>query len=133
MRKNIITLLCVMALPTLSSAANMREGLWEIQSQADMPGMPVKVQPTVVRHCYTKEDVKDQKRVIASDGNCTVTDLKSSGNKVSWTMKCTGPNAATMTGETVFGSDSYSSVMQMKGGGHSMTTRVKARRVGNCP
>ncbi len=133
MRKSVITLLCVMALPAVSSAANMREGLWEIQSQVDMPGMPVKVKPTVVRHCYTKEDVKDQKKVIASDNSCKVTQMKSSGNKVNWTMKCTAPNAATMTGETVFGTDSYSSVMHMNSAGHSMTTRVKAKRVGNCP
>lgn len=133
MRKAIITLLCVSALPALSSAANMRDGLWEISSRTDMPGMPVKAQPTVVRHCYTKEEVRDQKRVIARDGACTITDMKSSGTRVNWTMKCAGPNPATMTGETVFGDDSYTSTMHMKSGGHSMTTRVKARRVGNCP
>jgi hypothetical protein len=133
MRKSVITLLCVVALPAVTTAANMREGLWEIQSQMDMPGMPMKVKPTVVRHCYTREDVKDQQRVIARDSNCKVTELKSTGSKVSWTMKCTGKNAATMTGETVFGTDSYTSLMHMKSGDHSMTTRVKAKRVGNCP
>jgi hypothetical protein len=47
-------------------------------------------------------------------------------------MKCTGENAATMTGETVFGSDSYSSVMKMNSHGQNMTMKVKGKRLGNC-
>lgn len=132
--KTAVTLLCILAVPVVAGAAQpMREGLWEIQSQVEMPGMPVKMQPTVIKHCYSKDEVKDQKKVIARDKNCTVTDLKTSGNRVSWSMKCTGEQAATMTGETVFAGDSYNSVMQMKSAGHSMTTRIKAKRVGNCP
>jgi hypothetical protein len=134
MKKTIVTLLSILLLPAISYAGNaMREGLWEISSRVEMPGMPMKIPPTVMKHCYSKEDVKDQKTTIARDKNCSVTDLKTSGNKVTWTMKCTGPNAATMTGETVFGSDSYASVMHMKAEGHNMTTKVKGKRLGACP
>ena len=134
MKKSIFTLLCVLLLPATSYAASgMRDGLWEISSRVEMPGMPMKIPPTVTKHCYSKEDVKDQKTAISRDKNCSVTDLKTSGNKVTWTMKCTGPNAATMTGETVFGSDSYASVMHMNSAGHNMTTKVKGKRLGACP
>lgn len=134
MRKSIVTLLSILLVPAISLAANgMRDGLWEISSQVEMPGMPMKIPPRVMKHCYSKEDVKDQKTVISKDKNCSVTDLKTSGNKVTWTMKCTGPNAATMTGETVFGSDSYASVMHMKTEGQNMTTKVKGTRLGACP
>lgn len=132
--RTVVTLLCILTVPIAASAAQpMRDGLWEIRSQVEMPGMPMKVPPTVVKHCYSKDEVRDQKRVIARDKNCTVTDLKTSGNRVSWAMKCTGEQAATMTGETQFAGDSYTSVMQMKSAGHAMTTNVKARRVGSCP
>jgi hypothetical protein len=132
-KKTIVTLLCILLVPAISNAANsIREGLWELSSQVEMPGMPMKIPPTVIKHCYTKEQVKDQKTVINRDKNCTVTDLKTSGNKVSWAMKCTGKNAATMSGETVFGSDSYASVMHMKTEGHNMTTKVKGKRLGDC-
>jgi hypothetical protein len=47
-------------------------------------------------------------------------------------MKCTGEHAATMTGETVFGSDSYASVMKMKSQGQDMTMKIKGKRLGNC-
>jgi hypothetical protein len=133
MKKVIAALLCILVVPAMASAADsIRDGLWEISSQVEMPGMPMKIPPTVMKHCYSKDDVKDQKKFIAREKNCSVTEMKSSGNKVSWAMKCTGENAATMTGETVFGSDSYTSVMHMKTQGHNMTTKVKGKRLGDC-
>jgi Protein of unknown function (DUF3617) len=115
------------------AAPDMREGKWEITSTIDMPGMPMKIPPTVISHCYTKDDIKDEKRVVAGkNSDCTVTDVKKSGNKVSWKMKCTGKSKGTFDGETIFGKDSYTSTMNMKSEGRSMTTKVKARRIGAC-
>lgn len=115
------------------AAPEMREGKWEIKSTMDMPGMPYKIPPTVVTHCYTKDDVKDQKKVVTNkNSDCTVTDMKTTGNKVTWKMKCTGKSKGTFSGETVFGKDSYDSTMKMQTEGHNMTTKVKAKRIGNC-
>lgn len=133
MKKAIIIILAVLLVPTVSlAAATMNDGLWEVTTQMEMPGMPMKMPPSVMKHCYTKNDVSDQKKIISRDKNCTVTDMKTSANKVTWKMKCTGENAATMTGETVFGSDSYSSVMKMNSQGQNMTMKVKGKRLGNC-
>jgi len=133
MRKTLITVLAVLLVPAATLAADtINEGLWEITSQMEMPGMPMKMPPTVMKHCYTKNDVSDLKNIISRDKNCVVTDLKTSTNKVSWKMKCTGENAATMTGETVFGNDSYTSVMKMNSHGQKMTMKVKGKRLGNC-
>ncbi|MDD2335457.1 MAG: DUF3617 family protein [Geobacteraceae bacterium] len=133
MKKSIIAVLVLLLVPAVSFAAKtMQEGLWEITTQMEMPGMPMKMSPTVMQHCYTKSDVSDQKKIISSDKNCSVTDLKTSANKVTWKMKCTGENAATMTGSTVFGTDSYTSVMQMNSHGQNMTMKVKGKRLGNC-
>ena len=130
-------ILVLVSLPTTILAANgIREGMWEITSRMEMPGMPMAMPPTTIKHCYTKADVKDQKKMIARDKNCTVTDLKSAGNKVSWKMVCTGKNAGKFSGETVFSGDSYNSVMKMQsegGKGTSMNMKVKGKRVGNCP
>jgi Protein of unknown function (DUF3617) len=111
----------------------MREGKWEITSSVEMPGMPYKIPPTVVSHCYTKEDVNDQKKVIADNKDCTVTDMKKSGNKVTWKMQCTGKRKGTFSGETIFGKDFYESTMNMQSEGRNMTTKSKARRIGDCP
>jgi len=135
--KHILTVFVLVSLPTTILAVDgMRDGMWEITSKMEMPGMPMEMPPTTVKHCYTKEEVKDQKNVINKDKDCTVTDFKKSGNKVSWKMRCTGKNAGTFSGETVFSGDSYESVMNMQsdaGKGKSMTMKVIGKRVGNCP
>ena len=133
MKKVLVAVLVVLLVPAVSFAAKtMQEGLWELTTQMEMPGMPMKMPPTVMKHCYTKSDVSDQKKIISRDKNCTVTDLKTSANKVTWKLKCTGENAATMTGETVFDSNSYTSVMNMNSHGQKMTMKVKGKRLGNC-
>ena len=138
MRKYFVVLAAVafVALSCISlfAADEMREGKWEITSSMDMPGMPIKMKPTVISHCYTKEDVKDQKKVVAGKNkDCIVTDMKKSGNKLTWKMKCTGKSKGTFSGETIFGKDSYESTMNMQSEGRTMTTKSKARRVGDCP
>ncbi len=134
--KHVLAVLVLVSLPATTMAADgIRAGMWEITSKMEMPGMPMEMPATTVKHCYTKEDVKDQKKVISTEKDCTVTDLKSTGNKVTWKMKCTGQHAGTFSGETVFSGDSYDSVMNMQssgGKGHSMTMKVKGKRIGNC-
>lgn len=133
MKKAIFTILAVLLVPAVTLAADtIREGLWEITTQMEMPGMPMKMPATVMKHCYTKNDVSDQKKIISQDKNCSVTDLKKSSNKVTWKMKCSGENAATMSGETIFAADSYTSVMKMNSHGQTMTMKVKGKHLGPC-
>jgi hypothetical protein len=134
MKKTVIAILSALLLPATSFAAeNMRDGYWELTTTMEMPGMPMKMAPSKIKHCYTKEDVKDQRKAISTDKNCTVTDFKQSGNKVIWKMKCTGQNAGVFSGETIFRGDSYDSIMNMKTQGHTMNVKVKAKRLGSCP
>jgi len=134
MKKITIIILTTLVLPaTIFAADTMREGYWELITTMEMPGMPMKMEPTRMKHCYTREDVKDQKKTITTDKNCTVTDLKQSGNKVTWKMKCTGQNAGVFSGETVYKGDAYDSNMKMETQGQTMKMHVKAKRLGNCP
>jgi hypothetical protein len=134
MKKIVIAIMSTLIMPvTIFAADTMREGNWEMITTMDMPGMPFKMPPTRMEHCFTKEDVKDQKKTISTDKNCTVTDLKQSGNKVTWKMKCTGKSAGTFSGETVFREDAYDSTMKMDSQGQTMNMQVKAKRLGACP
>jgi len=136
-KKHVFAVLVLISLPTTILAADgIREGLWEITSKMEMPGMPTEMPPTTVKQCYTKEDVKDQKNVISRGKSCTMTDFSESGNKVSWKMKCSDKNASMFSGETVFSGDSYESVMTMQSDaskGKSMKMKVNGKRIGNCP
>jgi hypothetical protein len=134
MERIAIAILFTLTLPaTCFATDSMREGYWELVTTMEIPGMPMKMPPTKMNHCYTKEDVKDQRKSISTDKNCTVTDLKQSGNKVTWKMTCTGKNAGVFTGETVYQKDAYDSAMKMQAQGQAMHMKVKAKRLGNCP
>jgi hypothetical protein len=134
MKTVAIAILSILALSFTAFAADtMRDGQWELVTTIEMPGMPMQIPPTRIKHCYTKEDVKDQKKTISTDKNCTVTDLKQSGNKVTWKMKCTGQNAGDFSGETVYKRDAYDSTMKMVTQGSTMNMKINAKRLGNCP
>ena len=134
---SVIAVAVLVLLPAAAPAADgIRPGMWDITSVMEVPGMPMGMPPTTVKHCYTKDDVKDEKKMISRDKDCTVTDFKRSGNKVAWKMKCTGKNAGTFTGESVFSGDSYTSAMKMEsegGKGRTMNMKVNGKRTGNCP
>jgi hypothetical protein len=134
MKKNIVAFIITLALPVTCFAADtMREGYWEITTTMEMKGMPIQIPPTKILHCYTKEDVKDQKKMVTTDKNCTVNDFKQSGNKITWKMKCTGEHSGEFSGETVLKKDAYNSTMKMQTEGQTMNMKVKAKRIGNCP
>ena len=134
MKRIIIALLFALALPAAGFAADtMRDGYWELVTTMEIPGMPMQMPPTKSNRCYTREDVRDQKKTITNDKNCTVTDLRQSGNKATWRMRCTGRNAGEFSGETVYRTDAYDSTMKMESEGQAMNMKVKARRLGNCP
>jgi hypothetical protein len=135
-KMSVLAVVVLVLLPAaVPAAGGIRPGMWEITSAMELPGMPMGMPPTTVKHCYTADDVKDEKKMISRDKNCTVTDFKRSGNKVAWKMKCTGKNAGTFTGESVFSGDSYTSAMKMEseGKGRTMNMKVNGKRVGNCP
>ena len=134
MKKIVIAVLSILSFTATGFAADtMRDGYWELITTMEMPGMPMKMPPTKLKHCYSKDDVKDQKKTITTDKDCTVTDLKQSGNKVTWKMKCTGKNAGTFSGETVYRGDAYDSTMKMQTQGQTMNMKINAKRLGNCP
>ena len=123
-------------IPGAASAAGggMKDGLWEITTSMEMPGMPFTPAPTKVTHCYTKEDLKDDRNVVPKqDGDCKLIDMKHAGNKVSWKMVCTGKSKGKGQGEIAYKGDSaYDGTMKFEMEGMEMTSRYKARRIGAC-
>ncbi len=114
--------------------AGMKDGLWEITTNTEMPGMPYQPAPSTMTHCYTKEDLKDDKQIVPKqDGNCKVTDMKHTGSKMTWKMSCTGDNKSKGEGEIVYkGDTAYDGFMKFEMEGMKITSRYKAKRVGAC-
>ncbi|HET9700810.1 MAG TPA: hypothetical protein VFP70_07825 [Burkholderiales bacterium] len=52
------------AIPSAPGASQeVQPGMWEITSTMEMPGM-LKMAPQMMRHCFTKKDVEDNKKTV---------------------------------------------------------------------
>jgi len=132
-------LLLVVSLPALAQGPR-RDGRWEVKMEMDMPGMPAGMPPMTTTQCVTPEDAKDPQKAVpqggrgrGNPGDCKVSDHKVEGNKVSWSMKCEGPQPMSGTGEFIYGTDSYTGTMKMEGGRGAMTMKYTGKRLGDCP
>jgi hypothetical protein len=117
------------------------DGKWEVTTEMEMPGMPMKMPPAVSTQCITKEEAADPQKAVpkgrvgrgGDDPNCKVADYKIDGNKVTYTMKCEGAQPMTMTGEMIYGDNTYTSTQKMNmGGRETMTMKSTAKRLGDC-
>lgn len=123
----------LLSLPLSAPAADatMKPGLWEVTTTMEMPGMPFQPPPQTVRHCYTPQEVKEQP--VPKDDQCKVTDLKSSGSKVTWKLECKGEMAGKGEGEIIYQGDSaYEGRTRMQTQGMTMAMKYKAKRLGEC-
>jgi hypothetical protein len=59
---------------------------WEITTKMDMPGMPMAMPATTVKVCIPKGAERDPKYTAGK--GCVISDVKTSGNKTSWSMRC---------------------------------------------
>lgn len=126
-----------------------RDGKWEVTMQMEIPGMPAGrgMPPMSVTQCITKEQAEDPQKMVpqppqrgGQESDCKVSDFKTTGNKVTWTVKCTTPQVVDGTGEVTYSGDTYDGAMTtnitMARGGQStpmqMTTKVHGKRVGDC-
>jgi len=115
------------AAPTI----NMQEGLWEITTTVDMPGMPAgMMKPNIFTTCLNrKESVPKGK----NETDCTMKDLKTEGNTVTWTVVC---KDATSKGRITYAGTSYDGMTEttMKEDGKDTTikTTMKGKYLGPC-
>lgn len=108
---------------------------WEITSKMDMPGMPFAMPATTVKVCIPPGGEKDPRRTQDKKSNCEMTDVKTSGNKVSYKGKCVEKDGTmNMEGENTYEHDSYHGIMHMTGKSHGhdmdMKTSYSGKRLG---
>ena len=124
----IIVMLLFLFFAALSSAApNMEEGLWEMTTTVDMPDMPSKSLTNTT--CLTKEKAVPQQ----AESGCTIKDVKTQGNMVTWTVVC---KEGTSTGKVTYAGTTMEGFTEttVKTNGNTMTmkSRMKGKRIGPC-
>ena len=118
---------------SVSAQTPRKDGNWEVTMQVEVEGMPAMPAKTMTQ-CVSKEDVADPQKPLLgrASGNCTVSDHKVEGNKVSWSMKCEPPEAMTGTGEIVYGDDAYTGSLKIVREGRTITMKYAGKRLGDC-
>ena len=101
--------------------------LWEITSSMEVEGMSMPA--STQRSCIAKNDPYKPE---PEDKNCTVRDVRVSGNRTTWKMKCTGKDAMEGTGDMTKTASTLKGVMTMKTQGEQMAMRMSGRIVGKC-
>ncbi len=108
---------------------------WEVTTKMDMPGMPFAMPPITVKVCIPIGGEKNPQLMQKKDSNCQMSDVKTSGNKVTWKARCIH-EGETMngSGESVHEHDSYRGNMHLTGNSHGhaidMTQTYSGKRIG---
>lgn len=114
-----------------SPAVNMKEGLWEITTTVDMPGMPAgMMKPHVFSTCLSQKEAVPKGK---NETDCTMKDVRTEGNTIHWTLVC---KEATSKGRITYAGDSYEGLTEstVRQGGKDMTikTTMKGKYIGPC-
>ena len=124
-------------LGAMSSATVLAAGsdeLWEVTGKMEMAGMPFAMPAQTSKICMQKGHESDPNNAVPKDKNqdCKMSDVKVSGKKSSWQMKCEGEHPMTGSGEMTRGDGTYSSKMKMHSKDGDMTMVNEGKRVGSC-
>jgi hypothetical protein len=132
MRKGMFIIAGVLFLFSVSlslAAPNMDDGLWEITTTVNMPGMAEKSFTHTT--CLSKEKAVPQ----TAESGCTIKDVKTQGNTISWTVVCK-EGMSTSTGKVTYAGTTMDGVVEttVKTGGQTMTMKsiMKGKRIGAC-
>jgi hypothetical protein len=119
-----------------------RDGNWQVTMELNIPGMPQGMPPMTMTQCITKEQAADPSKLVPQGAgrglppDCKISDMKTEGNKTSWSMKCEGQTAMNGTGEFTFVGDTYTGLIKMdtdRGGQPAtMTMKYSGKRLGDC-
>src|SRR5438093_4379068 len=108
-----VVVAALLAASASAVAQARRDGNWEVTVEMQIPGLPQSMPPRIITQCITKDDAADPQKMLPQGqrgnmpNNCKVSDMKNEGNKVSWAMKCEGPQAMSGTGEIIYKDNAY--------------------------
>jgi hypothetical protein len=138
-RRAAVVVVALGVMPLSASAqAPRQDGRWEVKMEMNMPGMPAGMPPVTTTQCITPEEAKDPQKAMppagsrGGTGNCKASDYKVVGNKVTWSMACTGAEAMTGTGEIIYSGDTYTGTTRINRAGQLMTMKYSGKRLGDC-
>lgn len=114
-----------------SAGPDLKDGLWEITTTTDMPGMPAGLmKPFTHTACLSKKDSVPKNE---QDASCKVQDTKVQGNTVTWKVVC---NTGISSGKITYSGSSFDgateTVIKAEGKDMKVNSTMKGRYMGPC-
>jgi hypothetical protein len=129
----IVFLLLLFSDISLANGMNMKEGLWEITVQMDMPGMSMQMPPQKFTQCITKDKaVPDDPNIKNKD--CKMEDKKITGDTFLWKVVCKDKEEKfTSEGKITYKGNTFTGQIKMNtSDGIEMTQKMTGKWVGQC-
>lgn len=139
MNRLVVTLLLSVAAPAAYAQVvpDIKEGLWEINSQASIVGMPMEVPSLTQKQCFTQQSMSPEN--ILQQNNCQMQNMDIQSDQVSWSMSCQqeGMNMQG-SGKIQYQKTSFSGTFDLmmsgaKEGSMGMNTKIIGHYIGPCP
>ena len=120
-------------LPAIASAQGA-DDQYDVTIKMAMVGVPMEM-PAISQRLCGKKGASDGDFVTRQE-NCTVSDAKRAGARLTFKLACAGKDPMTGTGDFTFDANGYNCQIRLKGkmDGQDvdMTQGIAARRVGAC-
>ena len=130
-RRAATTSLLCLCLAPVGAQAQEKGVLWETSSQAEIPGMPMKLPPVTGQHC-AKEDWSEAPPAGDPSQHCKNTNFNRTPDKLTWSVVCENPP---MTGAGVLnfsGTDAYTGTVQFKTADKNIHVSLTGKKIGTC-
>ena len=113
-----------------------QDGRWEVKIEFDLPGLPA-MPPQTQTTCITPEDAANPQKAmlpggLADQANCKISDYKTAGSRVTYSLKCEGQVPLSGTGDFTYMGDTYSGVFKADAAGQTLAIRYSGKRLGDC-
>jgi hypothetical protein len=131
----LFSILCMLLTTMPSWGLDLKPGKYEITTKVEMKGVPGGMPAQTMTQCITEQDP-----VPAGSANaqgCKITDMKTKGNTVTYTMECEQQGMKTKTtGEMTYKGDTFEGTSKTEmgpaAGGMTVTTKISGKRIGKC-
>jgi hypothetical protein len=121
----------VLLLSALAQAQSGPDDLWEVTANITLDGLRLPGAPSKV--CSKSKQID---RMMPMEEDCKSNNIKTSGNRTTFQVKCTGKDPMNGSGEITTGKDSYRGVLRLSGivDGEkaTMMTEYTGKRIGKC-
>jgi hypothetical protein len=110
--------------------------LWEVTTRAEIAGMPMQMPAQTSQLCLRKDRSQKPESHVPNDDKCKTTSVQTVGNRVTFTVECSGEEPMTGRGDITSTPTSYEGKMEMKstrrGQAMEMKQAFSGRKVGAC-